>query len=84
MTNQLSTAALMLTELADQATAVLDAQLELYRKAQKNFEENKGKIGEEKALEFGLKVHAEYKATMNAYALIGLSNLGIHNVKAAA
>jgi len=76
-----STAALMLINLADQATEVLNDKLELYRKAQLNWDSCRGKIGEAEALAFGQKVFAEYEAMKKAYALIGLTNLGIHNNK---
>ena len=64
------------------ATAELDRLLNLYRKAQDNFAANKGTIGEATAYEFGMKVCHQYEAAMRAYAALGLTDLGIHNVKA--
>jgi hypothetical protein len=70
--------------LADQACHVLDELLDLYRQAQVNFEACKGKFGETEALYVGKKIFDKYEATKMAYALIGLSNLGIHNNKVGA
>jgi len=71
------------TELMiENATLVLDNLLDIYRKAQKNFDESVGTISEAHALEFGNAVFAKYEATKQAYAAIGLIGLGIHNNKA--
>ena len=66
---------------AHMATEVLNDKLELYRKAQLNWDSCRGKIGEAEALAFGQKVFAEYEAMKKAYALIGLTDLGIHGNK---
>jgi hypothetical protein len=63
------------------ATSILDAQLRLYRKAQLAWDEARGKIGEAEALAFGKEIFAKYEATKQAYAAIGLTDLGIHNNK---
>jgi hypothetical protein len=66
---------------AHMATEVLNDKLELYRKAQDMFNESRGTLGEAEALAFGKKVFAEYETMKKAYALIGLTDLGIHNNK---
>jgi hypothetical protein len=63
------------------ATTILDEQLGLYRKAQLAWDNSRGKIGEAEALAFGKEVFAKYEAMKKAYALIGLTDLGIHNNK---
>ena len=72
---------IVFTTMKEQATEVLDSKLELYREAQLNWNSCRGKIGEAEALAFGQKVFAEYEAMKKAYALIGLTDLGIHNNK---
>lgn len=66
---------------AHMATEVLNEKLELFRKAQQMWDDARGTLGEDEALAFGQKVHAEYEAMKKAYALIGLTDLGIHNNK---
>ena len=66
---------------AHMATEVLNEKLQLFRDAQLAWENSQGKIGEAEALAFGLQVEAEYEAMKKAYALIGLTDLGIHNNK---
>lgn len=75
---------IVFTSMKEQATQVLDSKLELFRKAQQNWDACRGKIGEAEALAFGQQVQAEYEAMKKAYALIGLTDLGIHNNKVGA
>lgn len=67
--------------MKEQATEVLDNKLEEFRAAQKNWDACRGKIGEAEALAYGTQVSNEYEAMKKAYALIGLTDLGIHNNK---
>lgn len=71
-------------QMIENATRVLDNLLKLYRKAQDNLEANKGTMGEALAYDFGMQVYYKYEATKQAYAAIGLTDLGIHNNKVGA
>ncbi len=75
---------IVFTSMKEQATELLDAKLDQYRKAQLNWDACRGKIGEAEALAFGKQVFIEYEAMKKAYASIGLSDLGIHNNKVGA
>jgi hypothetical protein len=66
--------------LREKAIAELDRQLDLYRDAQRIYEASIGSMSEQVSIEQGLRVNADYQATIRAYAALGLTNLGIHRI----
>ena len=66
--------------LRERAIAELDRQLDLCRRAQKSLKVSQGTMSETFRIEQGLRVNADYQATIRAYARLGLTNLGIHQI----
>ena len=63
------------------ATNHLDDINDLRRAAAERYAATIGKIGEAEAFQLAMDLSKQYEIAMQAYAAIGLTDLGIHNVK---
>ena len=66
------------------ATTHLDNINDLRRAAVEAYTNTIGKIGEAEAFDLAMNLSKQYEIAMQAYAALGLTDLGIHNVKAGA
>ncbi len=72
---------IVFTAMQEQATTHLNNIYDLFRAAAERHAATIGKIGEAEAFELAMDLSKQYETAMQAYAAIGLTDLGIHNVK---
>jgi len=71
-------------EIRDLAKTHLDNINDLRKSAVENYTNLIGKIGEPEAFELAMNLSKQYEISIQAYAALGLTNVGIHNVKVGA